>query len=464
MLQAAQVVLRGQQRTIERLGRHQRRTEDELQTALRKFSNLEDRVNTLARREQENRHPLPPFAPKANTIQALAEDLHHREYLPQVPADAIADYFLHQAYMEANRTPFTSRNVGTIAVCLALFVSMYDLWYAKSRPLPTEATSFRIYWTELTSVLTSPIRIAVAPLLEAVSDQQVQEDHVVFKTLCKGFNVPSDPAFLQENFGHVARQLLATKITKDYVSTRANLITSLAVAFALNRVRERSPIWPFRLWEYRGPSLPQCFRDGLRPYQSYLYDRVHQFVCQLAPETPFQPLADEIRRVTDAEPRIRVHYSPTVPVELVPYSMPPKYVIAGTLVNRVGQADPRTAKGLYCPVCAVDVNHPNRQTARPRKANHCVEYCPLVLGVYDPNNPLSNPGPGLTEQQALQVVWNSWFGTRGVPDGFKDLPYGLACRLELNRQPSAPVAPKEEEDDDEPDINDLYFQGPSNIA
>jgi len=359
-----------------------------------------------------SRNQLPPIAPDIRSLRTSDGLRAHLEFLPTANLDYAVRYNLeHLLRLHFTGTEAIPDLALRKAMYAAFFAEAYCAWYFVLREHRNMShTHYSHFWRNVVSLLPDAERRRAARVFLAAPSE---ERHIGSAILARAINTAFEcdiPTARVREFAEQHIRSYKCIIGKDYTPTVRTIYEyvrnfQLWIHFAREHDPNRCSVFTGGLAEV---DLVRIFIDNIEPRTT----RIAQHLRCAVEDKPDMLLPglvwngqvfDTAKDLLQRHPETRVHYDPPVPDLLRPFAAPVDFSPVFPSPTRPGQP---TTGDLFCHVCFTHhVETLGRRTTRADVLATCTlhdtEYCPRVLGVWDPANPLCNPGPAVTTHDAL---------------------------------------------------------------
>lgn len=379
-----------------------------------------------------SRDQLPPVAPDISGLRPTPQTrlgAHrlrtHLEFLPYSQLDYAVRYNLeHLLRLHLSNDTSIPDFAMRKAMYAAFFAETYTAWYWDIREQRNMSqTHFRHFWQNCVSLLPTPERSrATRVLLQVpVDERRTRAPHHLMRAINTAFECTASEETVKEFAAQHIRASMCT-LEKDYIPSVRNIYEyfrnfQLWTYYAYEHDAYRWSIFTGGLAE---SEIGRIFVDNIVPRTSRLAVTIqHAVTANPDMLTGNLNYVDKLfyvfRDTLQRDPTLRVHYDPPIPRALRPFAVPVNYSPTFPAAPRPGQP---TSGDLFCLACFTQhIETVGRRTTRADIlalcTTHDTEYCPRVIGEWDPMNPLCNPGPAVTAQEALATCTRLHF-PRGI--------------------------------------------------
>jgi len=362
---------------------------------------------------------LPPVAPDVSGLRPTP-DRHcsdslraHIEFLPFADLDYAVRYNLEHLLRlhytgDSAMADFTLRK----AMYAAFVACTYSAWYFAIREQRNmDEPHYRHFWRNFVALLPEPENRRAARVFYDASrlERLAMDNRLLCRAIFAAFqcDVPLDDV---KEFAAQHIRSYKCVLVKDYIPSVRSIYEyyrnfQLWIRYAMKHDLYHCSIFTGGIDE---DELSRIMFSNIEPSTSPLAQRIRQAVTDdpalLTPRFNWlDKLLDVFKDVLQRNPAMRVHYDPDLPGALRPFVSAVSYDPVFPSPLRPGQP---TSGDLFCLACFTHyVETCGRRATRANvmevATQHDTEYCPRVLGVWNPANPVCNPGPAVSTHDAL---------------------------------------------------------------
>lgn len=350
-----------------------------------------------------------PSPPRRSTVTSWPLAL---PFVDRLPLEDQGVYHANALGREHNLLVRGEGSAHRVAFHLRVLLALYEQWFVERYP-PSVFASTTLAWSSIyfrqyakcfVPLLPQATRISVEESLARVPAVSEYSPALLAELVWPHFH--ASPRLALEHADYLLTNQHC-KIGKNYVDNQCVLEEHIVIYDAIHLA-------------YAAPGLPTAiqiavpegriaysFVASFRPMHAPLVEVLVSYVKDQKRTRPeYEGVLKEMFSILASRPHLRVCYSPTIPNAWQAFADPSLIIYDPMQPSERREGQPRDPS-LFCVVCFSHyADHPTR------RHGHEAPFCPLVLGNYLPDHPLSNPGPAVTQEEATRRLRELLAGRR----------------------------------------------------